>query len=49
MAGRYALLGAPIDYPKPAGSGPTPAGRYREVVFFDPDGVPVSLIQFEAA
>jgi catechol 2,3-dioxygenase-like lactoylglutathione lyase family enzyme len=43
--GGYRLLGTPIDYVKPSVSGPTPAGRYREVIFFDPDGIPVSLIQ----
>lgn len=48
-AGGYRLLGRPIDYVKQQSTGPTPAGRYREVVFFDPDGVPVSVIQFEPA
>jgi len=48
-AGGYRRLGQPIDYVKPRATGPTPAGRYREAVFFDPDGVPVSLIQFDAA
>lgn len=43
------FLGPLIDYVKPATTGPTLAGRYREAVFFDPDGVAVSLIQFEPA
>jgi len=47
--GGYRLLGAPIDYVKPSGTGPTPGGRYREVIFFDPDGIPVSLIQIGPA
>jgi catechol 2,3-dioxygenase-like lactoylglutathione lyase family enzyme len=46
--GGHPLMMRPIDYLKPAGDGPTPAGRYREVVFLDPDGVPVSLIQYDA-
>jgi catechol 2,3-dioxygenase-like lactoylglutathione lyase family enzyme len=45
--GGYHFMQPPIDYVKPAGAGPTPAGRYREAIFFDPDGVPVSLIQYE--
>lgn len=48
-AGGYRFLGRPIDYVKPSGGGPTPAGRYREAVFFDPDGIPVSVIQYEPA
>ncbi len=43
----YRLLGSVIDYLKPAGTDRSPAGRYREVVFFDPDDIPVSLIQFD--
>ena len=46
---RYRLLGPAIDYFKHKGSPQSPAGRYREVVFFDPDDIPVSLIQFDPA
>jgi catechol 2,3-dioxygenase-like lactoylglutathione lyase family enzyme len=34
------------EYVKTTPGGPTPAGRYSEAIFFDPDGVPVSLIGY---
>ena len=45
----YRMLGPAIDYFKNEGSPQSPAGRYREVVFFDPDDIPISIIQFDPA
>lgn len=41
-------MGPVIDYVKAEGSATSPAGRYREALFLDPDGIAVSLIQFDA-
>jgi catechol 2,3-dioxygenase-like lactoylglutathione lyase family enzyme len=39
----------PTEYRKAAPGDATPPGLYREVIFFDPDGIPVSLIEFVPA
>jgi catechol 2,3-dioxygenase-like lactoylglutathione lyase family enzyme len=45
-AGGYRYLRTPASYVKPTTTGPTPAGVYTEAIFFDPDGIPVSLIGY---
>ena len=37
----------PVEYRKTTGGDATPPGLYREVIFFDPDGVPVSLLEYQ--
>jgi catechol 2,3-dioxygenase-like lactoylglutathione lyase family enzyme len=39
----------PTEYRKTTPGDATPPGLYREVIFFDPDGVPVSLMEFVPA
>jgi catechol 2,3-dioxygenase-like lactoylglutathione lyase family enzyme len=41
-----AFITAPSEYVKPTGTPAAPAGRYSEVIFFDPDGIPVSLMGY---
>ena len=36
----------PTEYRKTTPGDATPPGLYREVIFFDPDGVPVSLMEY---
>lgn len=36
----------PTEYRKTTAGDATPPGLYREVIFFDPDGVPVALMEF---
>jgi catechol 2,3-dioxygenase-like lactoylglutathione lyase family enzyme len=36
----------PTEYVKTAAGDATPAGRYSEAIFFDPDGIPVSLMGY---
>jgi catechol 2,3-dioxygenase-like lactoylglutathione lyase family enzyme len=36
----------PTEYRKATSGDVTPPGLYREVIFFDTDGIPVSLIEF---
>lgn len=40
------FLTEPTEYLKTTQSDATPAGRYSEAIFFDPDGVPVSLMGY---
>ncbi len=42
------FMTTPREYTKEAASDVMPAGHYTEVIFFDPDNVPVSLIGFRA-
>jgi catechol 2,3-dioxygenase-like lactoylglutathione lyase family enzyme len=37
----------PTEYVKTTPGDATPPGKYSEVIFFDPDGVPVSLIGYQ--
>jgi catechol 2,3-dioxygenase-like lactoylglutathione lyase family enzyme len=37
----------PTEYIKTTPGDATPPGKYSEVIFFDPDGVPVSLMGYE--
>lgn len=37
----------PTEYVKSTPGDATPPGRYSEAIFFDPDGIPVSLIGYE--
>jgi hypothetical protein len=37
----------PTEYVKTTSGEATPPGRYSEAIFFDPDGIPVSLIGYE--
>lgn len=46
-AGGYRFLTPPLAYPKPVASARSPAGLYREMIVFDPDGVPLSLMQID--
>ena len=36
----------PTEYRKTTPGDSTPAGIYRETIFFDPDGIPVSLMEY---
>lgn len=36
----------PTEYRKTTAGDATPPGLYREVIFFDPDGVPVALMEY---
>ncbi len=36
----------PTEYRKSTSGDATPPGLYREVIFFDPDGIPVSLMEY---
>ncbi|MEZ5475210.1 MAG: VOC family protein [Steroidobacteraceae bacterium] len=40
------FMTTPREYTKQTSSDVTPAGHYTEVIFFDPDNVPVSLIGY---
>lgn len=40
------LITEPTEYVKSTPGDATPPGRYSEVIFFDPDGIPVSLIGY---
>ncbi len=42
-----AMITEPTRYIKTEASAAMPAGIYSEAIFFDPDGIPVSLIGFE--
>lgn len=42
----YRFLLRPFVYVKETSSPEMPAGRYGETIFYDPDGVPVSLMQY---
>lgn len=39
----------PTEYRKTTAGDATPPGLYREVIFFDPDGVPVALMEYVPA
>ena len=41
------FLTPPLAYPKPNASARSPAGLYREMIVYDPDNIPVSLIQID--
>ena len=41
------FLTPPVRYPKRQASARSPAGIYREMIAYDPDGVPVSLMQID--
>lgn len=43
----YEFLLRPQGYVKPTDSPKMPAGRYTEMIFFDPDDVPVSIMGYE--
>lgn len=43
----YRFLLRPQGYVKPTDSPKMPAGRYTEMIFFDPDGIPVSIMGYE--
>lgn len=43
----YEFLLRPQGYVKPTDSPKMPAGRYTEMIFLDPDGVPVSVMGYE--
>jgi catechol 2,3-dioxygenase-like lactoylglutathione lyase family enzyme len=40
------FMAEPREYVKETPGDVTPPGRYTEIIFFDPDGVPVSLIGY---
>jgi catechol 2,3-dioxygenase-like lactoylglutathione lyase family enzyme len=48
-AAGYEFLLRPQAYVKQAASPAMPAGRYTETIFHDPDGFPVSLIEYTPA
>ncbi|MGE8224245.1 MAG: VOC family protein [Stenotrophomonas sp.] len=41
------FLTPPLAYPKRIASARSPAGLYREMIVYDPDHVPVSILQIE--
>lgn len=43
----YDFVLRPQGYVKPTDSPNMPAGRYTEMIFLDPDGVPVSIMGYE--
>lgn len=43
----YEFIVRPQAYLKPTDSPRMPAGRYTEMIFLDPDGIPVSVMGFE--
>ena len=43
----YRFLTPPLAYPKRTPSARSPAGLYREMIVYDPDHVPVSILQIE--
>lgn len=45
QAAGYRFLLPPAAYVKAEGTPLFPAGRYIEAIFYDPDGIPVSLIE----
>ena len=46
-AAGYRFLTPPLAYPKHTASARSPAGLYREMIVYDPDHVPVSILQIE--
>lgn len=46
-AAKARFLTPPVRYPKRQASERSPAGLYREMIVYDPDGVLVSLMQIE--
>lgn len=44
---RYEFVLRPQGYIKPTDSPNMPAGRYTELIFLDPDGIPVSIMGYE--
>lgn len=47
VQGGYRFLTSPLAYPKAQASERSPAGLYREMIVYDPDNVPVSLLQID--
>ncbi|WP_269792534.1 VOC family protein [Stenotrophomonas sp. Iso1] len=45
--GGYRFLTPPLSYPKRVASERSPAGLYREMIVYDPDNVPVSILQID--
>lgn len=41
------FLTPPVSYPKRQASERSPAGTYREMIVYDPDDIPVSIMQIE--
>lgn len=41
------FLTPPLSYPKQVASARSPAGIYREMIVYDPDNVPVSILQID--
>lgn len=46
-AAGYRFLTPPLAYPKRTASARSPAGLYREMIVYDPDYVPVSILQID--
>lgn len=46
-AAGYRFLTPPLAYPKRTASERSPAGLYREMIVYDPDNVPVSILQID--
>ncbi len=46
-AAGYRFLTPPLNYPKRVASERSPAGFYREMIVYDPDNVPVSILQID--
>lgn len=44
--GNVRFIAGPTEYVKTTPGDVTPPGRYSEAIFFDPDGVPVSLMGY---
>lgn len=47
QAAGHRFLTPPLAYPKRTASARSPAGLYREMIVYDPDNVPVSILQID--
>ena len=47
VAASSRFLTVPVRYPKRQASERSPAGIYREMIVYDPDGIPVSILQID--
>lgn len=47
LAAEVHFLTPPVRYPKPTASERSPAGVYREMIFYGPDGMLISVLQID--
>lgn len=46
VAAELTVMSSPREYVKTEPSAYTPVGTYAEMIFFDPDGVPLNVVQY---